>query len=333
MIISRTPLRISLLGGGTDFPSYYREHGGLCLSATIDKYVYVIVKERHDDSIRISYTQTEIVDSLDDLQHDLIREALRMAGVKGGVEIITIADVPGRGSGLASSSAVTVGTLHALAEYGGWGVGHLKGLKFHLQQRAIEIECDILKQTPGHQDQIAVAYGGLNLIEFEENEATVQSVLYDLGFPPGRWQTNLLLFAIPTKGHQRDGRAILSDQDERTNVNIETLAAMKGLVKQTLTSCLEEGDFDKLGELLHEAWQLKRSLSPHIATPIIDEMYAAGREAGALGGKVCGAGGGGYMLFYCPDGTHEVVRTAMTDYGPELEFNFEWEGSVCQRTY
>jgi D-glycero-alpha-D-manno-heptose-7-phosphate kinase len=297
----------------------------------MDKYVYVIVKRRHDSSIRVSYTQTETVNNLDDLQHDLIREAMRLTEVTKGVEIITMADVPGHGSGLGSSSAVTVGVLNALSAYNQRSLHEpYKLYDKSLAESAIKVECDKLKQTPGHQDQYAVACGGLNLIEFSLDEPMIQSVLYHLGHPPGHWQSNLLLFSVPTVA--RDSKLILTDQESRNGDNLRALEAMKQLVWNAIVG-LKDRQFDVLGPLLDSAWILKKSLSPHISTPIIDQMYEAGRQAGATGGKVCGAGGAGYMLFYCPSGSHDTVRAAMASYGPELEFNFEWEGSVCKQLY
>lgn len=332
MFISRTPLRVSLLGGGTDFPSYYHEHGGLCLSTTIDKYVYVIVKRRHDDTIRVSHTQTEIVDNLVDLQHDLIREAMRLTGVTGGVEILTVADVSEHGSGLASSSAVTVGVLNALRAYkrgipGQESWSQVNQHKRVLAEMAIQIECRILGETPGHQDQYAVAHGGFNTIRFGKGAIEIGN----MSGPPGRWQDNLLLFAIPTGG-ERDSQRILSDQERRNVENLQTLEGMKQLARNAIAH-MEDRQFDALGPTLDSAWLLKKSLSPHISSPVIDAMYEAARMAGATGGKVCGAGAGGYMLFYCPDRTHEFVREAMVPYGPELKFNFEWDGSVCKRLF
>jgi len=333
MYLSRTPLRVSLLGGGTDFPSYYNDHGGRCLSASIDKYVYVMVKERHDRTIRVSYTQTENVTSPDELQHDLIREALKLLGVTQGVEIITLADVPGHGSGLASSSAVTVGALHALAHYAGvvqdWQTEPGR-LSFELQRLAAQIEVDILQKTPGRQDQIAVAYGGLNLISFERDEITVRSLLYDFGCPVGRWQDKLKLFAIA--GARRDSQRLLQRQAQRNGANLVALGTLKALAERAM-DCLIRRRFDELGPLLNESWRLKRTLADRITNPVIDEMYEAGLAAGATGGKVCGAGGGGYLLLYCPGETYPAVAEAMRPYGPELPFRFEMEGSVCKQLY
>lgn len=324
MFISRTPLRVSLLGGGTDFPSYYNEHGGLCLSATIDKYVYVIVKARHDDSIRVSYTQTEIVGCLDDLKHDLIREALRVMGVTAGVEVVTMADIPGHGSGLASSSAVTVGALYALGEYAGRFDGAEDSrVRAELARLAIRIEGDVLRKTPGQQDQYSVSWGGMNLIKFERDAVEMREV----SAPLGRWQRGLLLFQAPTS--KRDSSHILNDQEARAGDNIADLTSM-ALLANTAVVCLENREYDELGPLLDSAWNLKRTLSPYITTPRIDEMYEAAKDAGCTGGKLCGAGGGGHMLLYCPGGTADAVRAAMADYGREVTFNFEYEGAVCR---
>lgn len=272
MFISRTPLRISLFGGGTDFPSYYNEYGGLCLSATIDKYVYVIVKKRHDNAIRVSYSQTEFFYQIEYLKHDLIREAMKLMGVHRGVEIVTMADVPGHGSGLASSSAVTVGALHALSCYNG-AIDHLSGssrTKIELARLATKIECDILGKTPGVQDQYSVAWGGLNLFSFKEDDFEIR----EIPWLPRWWMERLLLFQVPEIA-VRDSQMILDDQNKRTSDNLSALHGLKHLAEMG-GEAIRKGEFDDLGPMLDEGWKLKRSLSSSITTPQIDEMYQIG---------------------------------------------------------
>jgi D-glycero-alpha-D-manno-heptose-7-phosphate kinase len=323
MIIARVPLRVSLFGGGTDFPAYYRDHGGLCLAATINKYVYVIVKRRHDAAIRVSYTRTETVSELDDLQHDLIREALRLAGVTSGVEIVTMADIPGHGSGLASSAAVTVGTLAALQpDYPTNG----------LVNQAIKIECDILGHTPGHQDQRPVAEGGLIFMNFTRAphpNGVARLVASPYGPFVSEFNNHFLLFKIPSI--RPTAQTILSEQNKRVSENVQALHDLKAIAEKAISS-IPSGDFSQWGQWLNESWEIKKGLSPGITTPAIDSMYSAAMNAGAAGAKVCGAGGGGYLLLYCPADTPHRVRAALAAFD-ELEFKYEPQGVICKRLF
>ena len=309
MVISRTPLRISFVGGGTDLPSFAREHGGAVVSTTIDKYVYVVVTERFENDLRIAYSRTEIRERLDDVEHELIREALRMAGLPRGIEIVTIADVPSHGTGLGSSSAVTVGALNALFAY----QGILKSAA-ELAAMAAEIEIEVLGKPIGRQDQYATAFGGLQLLRFGP-DPVARSL-----------ERNLMMFYT---GRQRSASELLGAVGttiERDGGAQEDLAHMRDLAIELFQHLGNGSSPDLVGEALHRNWELKRRLHPGIADSEIDRWYEAAREAGAMGGKLLGAGAGGFLLFYaCPD-DQPAVRRALRDLR-ELPFRFEREGS------
>ncbi|MEM3101736.1 MAG: GHMP kinase [Candidatus Nitrosotenuis sp.] len=317
MVISQTPLRISLVGGGTDLRSFYHLEDGMVLSTAIDKYVYVIVKERFDDKIYINYSQKEIVDGVDEIKHELVREAMRKTGVTRGVEITTLADIPSEGSGLGSSSSITVCLLNALYNYAGKQV-----TAEQLARDACEIEIDICKKPIGKQDQYIAAYGGLNQIIFHPNESVTVNRLAINGEDFRRLGSNLLLFFT---NKTRDANLILREQMERTDDKRETLRRMKDDVPR-LKYAIQDAKFDEVGRILHENWLLKKSIVDAISNHDIDEMYQRAIDAGALGGKLCGAGGGGFLLLYVPRDRQDNVRKAMRDYR-ELPFMLEQYGS------
>ena len=317
MIITQTPLRVSLLGGGTDFPGFFRRHGGAVLSAGIDKYVYVIVKERFDELIYINYSQKEIVASVDEIRHDLVREAMRMTEVKHGVEITTLADIPSEGSGLGSSSSITVGLLNALHAYMGNQV-----TAEQLAQEACQIEREILGRPMGVQDQYIAAYGNLRFIEFrKDGSIRVQSVVMTES-QKRKLVSNLLLFYT---GRTRKSAPILKEQEANIDARNEQLVSIRDLAYRA-KSAVENDSIDSLGEMLHENWVLKKQLASGISLTEIDRMYEQAREAGALGGKVSGAGGGGFLLLYCPRHVQDRVREALSDYR-ELPFMLSRYGS------
>lgn len=316
MRISRTPLRVSLFGGGTDYPEFFNEHEATIISTTIDKYIYVIVKNRHDDQVRASYTRTETVPETKYLEHELIREALLMGGIRHGVEVATMADIPSRGSGLASSSAVTVGTLAAVKNI---------DKPSRLAPLAYQIEHDILDRNVGFQDHYGVAYGGLKMLHFSDRGMEYSPL------KKGRHrqlEENLLLF---NTGQQRQSETILKRQRQNITTQIEELKQLTDIVGWALIA-IATGDYDQVGPLLHESWLLKRTLADGIENETIETMYNLACEAGATGGKICGAGGGGYLLVYCPEGTHRAVRDSLSSYD-ELDFHFEWEGVTCKQLY
>jgi D-glycero-alpha-D-manno-heptose-7-phosphate kinase len=316
MIIVQTPLRVSLFGGGTDFPSYFLEHGGCVLSSAIDKYIFVTVKKRFDEKIRIGYTRTEMVDTVDEVQHQLIREALRISGITQGVEITTMGDIPSEGSGLGSSSTVTVGALHALYAYQRQLV-----LAERLAREACEIEIDILGSPIGIQDQYIAAYGGLRFMKFSPS-GEVDSLRIDLDQrTKRRLDENLLLFFT---GITRQANGILGEQKANIKDRLAILGEMKDMA-QTACDGLQAGNIDLVGSLLHESWQLKKRLASQISNGDIDDMYRAARRAGATGGKLTGAGGGGFLLLYCPQERQEAVREALGLQ--ELPFSLGQDGS------
>lgn len=302
MIIVQTPLRISFFGGGTDFPAYFHEEGGCVLSTAIDKFIYVTIKSRFDHLLRVGYTKTEMVDSLDEIQHELIREALRKTGIKAGVEVTTMGDIPSEGSGLGSSSTVTVGALHALYAY----LGELPSAE-QLAREACEIEIDTLGAPIGIQDQYIAAYGGFRFIEFKTSgQVCVERVSLDEN-RQRRLNDNTMLFFT---GMTRKANRILSEQKTNIRDRRTVLGEMKAIA-HTARRELLEGNVDAMGELLHESWLLKKSLASKISNGDIDDMYETARRAGALGGKITGAGGGGFLLLYCPHERQQAVRDAL----------------------
>jgi D-glycero-alpha-D-manno-heptose-7-phosphate kinase len=302
MIIVQTPLRVGLVGGGTDLPAFAEREPGYVLSAAIDKYVYVILKDRFDDLIYVNYSRKEIAATVDQVEHDLVHEAMRRTGVRGGVEVTTLADVPAEGTGLGSSSAILVGLLHAFYAYG----GTLKG-KEELAREACEIEIGVLGRPIGRQDQYACAYGDLHLFGFGAGGVvTVEPVVLS-DAARRRLGSNLMLVY---SGRQRLSRDVLQRQNARAEQNLPALRRLRDMALDA-HAALERGEVDALGELLHQNWLLKRGLADGVSTPEVDAMYEQARAAGALGGKLTGAGGGGFLLLYCPPGQQEAVREAL----------------------
>jgi len=316
MIIVQTPLRVSFLGGGTDFEEFYMNHGGAVLSTAIDKYVFVIVKERFDDMIYANYSKKEIVDNFDKLEHELIRESMRITGVAKGIEITTLADVPANGTGLGSSSSVTVGLLQALYAY----QGELKTAET-LAREACQIEINTLKKPIGKQDQYIVAYGNMRFITF--NNSGVEVEIIELSSEDKRrLNGNLLLFYT---GLATNSSEVLSEQKANINDRLETLSEMREFAFEAKDVILA-GAFDELGKLLDRSWKLKKQLASKISNSKIDEIYEAARKAGAIGGKIAGSGGGGFLLLYCPKERQDEVRKALKGLR-ELPFRFEQDGS------
>ncbi|MGE3802649.1 MAG: GHMP kinase [Candidatus Kapaibacterium sp.] len=320
MLITQTPLRISIAGGGTDLAGYYRQHGGYVVSTAIDKYIYVIVNARYDNKIYVDYSRKEIVGRVDDIQHDLVREAARLTGMTSGFEVAMMADIPSEGSGLGSSSSLTVGLLNAFYHYQGRQVE-----REVLARQACEIEIDILGRPIGVQDQYIAAYGGLRAFTFGANESgdfvDVELLPLD-SHQKRRFGSNLLLFFTDVV---RKSATILDEQKARIVDTVEAHHKIKGLAVDVRTALLGE-EFDEIGEILHKNWELKKSLASGVTTPTIDEMYARARAAGAVGGKISGAGGGGFLLCYCRRGDQESLREALNDYR-EMPFMLEPFGS------
>ena len=316
MIVVETPLRLSFNGGGTDFEDFYRDHGGAVLSAAIDKSVFVIVKRRFDNKIYLNWSKKEIVDKVDEIEHELIREAMKLTGVCQGVEITTLSDVPSEGSGLGSSSSITVALLHALYTY----QGHLVTAE-DLAQQACKIEIDILGKPIGKQDQYIAAYGNMKFITFSKKEIKVENVNIS-PMVKRRLNEHLLLFYT---GNTRDANKILKKQKATIKFNLPILKE-KIMLAYTTKQAIEEESFDEFGKLLDQGWNLKRKLNPDTTNTGIDDMYQQAKGAGALGGKVVGAGGGGFMLLYVPMNKRSAVRASMAHL-EELPFHFAEVGS------
>lgn len=317
MIVVQSPLRISFFGGGTDFPSFYLKEGGCVLSSAIDKRIYVTAKYRFDEKLRIGYTRTELVNNLDEIQHELIREALRMSGIRQGIEISSMGDIPSAGSGLGSSSSVTVGALlalHALSER--------KVTPEQLARDACAIEIEVLGKPIGVQDQYIAAYGGLRFMEFTvDGRVLVEPVRAD---PEtiSALNRNLLLFY---SGVTRKSEMVLTEQQANIGDRMAVLREMRDLAYEA-RSRLEQGELDAFGTMLHHTWTLKRQLASGISNGQIAAIYDRARRAGALGGKVTGAGGGGFILLYCPREKQAEVREALSDLR-ELPFGFDPDGA------
>ncbi len=317
MIISQTPLRISISGGGTDFYDYYSKHEGFVLSTAIDKYVYVIVKQRFDDLIYVNYTKKEIVKSFDELEHELVREAAKLCGMHAGVEITMLADIPSQGSGLGSSSSLTVGLLNAFYNYMGERV-----TAETLAIEASKIEIDILKKPIGKQDQYIASYGGLSTFRFNKDETVTREKIEVSNSLKRRLASNLLLFFTNIT---RKSISVLTEQKEKINSNIAYHHKIKDLAYEAVKA-INNDEINKIGVLLSENWQLKKNLASNITNPDIEKMYNQSIMGGAIGGKIAGAGGGGFLLTYCTRDKQDVLREAMSEYR-EMPFMFEPFGS------
>jgi D-glycero-alpha-D-manno-heptose-7-phosphate kinase len=320
MVISRTPLRMSFAGGGTDMPEFFERHGGgAVVSTAIDKYIRVIVSPRFESDLRIGYSRTEICDRVQDIEHDLVREALRKTGLTQGLDVLTLADVPGGGTGMGSSSAVTVGLLNAFHAYRG-----VHRSAHELAREACEIEVDILGKPIGYQDQYASAVGRFNLIEFEAGGIVRVEPIIARPETFAQLHRGLLLFYL---GGTRSADAVLSGQSNgiRKGTNIDALKRIRGFAYE-MRDLLGEGDVDGVGRLLHEGWELKRTLAHGISNDGIDAAYARAREAGAVGGKLLGAGGSGFLLLYAPPHAQPAVRSALARFR-EVPFRFASAGS------
>lgn len=317
MIISRTPFRVSFVGGGTDLPSFYARYQGAVVSMTIKKYVYITVNKRFDDTLRLSYSKTEIVNALDAVQHPLFRETLRFAETHAGIECTSIADIPS-GTGLGSSSSFTVGLLHALHAF----QGRHKTAE-DLAEEACHLEIDVLGEPIGKQDQYAAAFGGLRRFRFNEDGSVYVDPVICQHETKRVLFEHLLFFYV---GGNRDAREILEEQSKQTVRNIEYLRRLRALVDRFHLVLVRGTGLTELGELLHESWLCKRQLAESVSNSRVDEYYDRARAAGALGGKLLGAGQSGFLLLFCPPSAKAAVREALHDLR-EVEFGFEPEGS------
>jgi D-glycero-alpha-D-manno-heptose-7-phosphate kinase len=320
MIITRTPLRISFAGGGTDLGAFYTRQRGAVLSTAINKYIYITVNRKFDSKVRASYSVTEMVDRASDLKHELIREALKLTGVEGGIEITSISDVPSRGTGLGSSSSYTVGLLNALYAFTGNLVNAEK-----LAVEACRIEIEICGKPIGKQDQYIAAYGGMQFIQFNPDESVFVDPIPCERSLREQLKKNLLMLYT---GVTRSANDVLIEQNrnmEQNGMVMEGLLKMRNLADQ-LRDCLCSGKLDGFGETLHAGWMLKKGLATGISNPQIDAWYKVARCCGAIGGKLLGAGGGGFLLLYAHPDRHAGICEALPELRP-LQFQFEPQGS------
>jgi D-glycero-alpha-D-manno-heptose-7-phosphate kinase len=317
LIIVQTPLRISFFGGGTDFREFFMQEGGCVLGSAIDKYIFVTIKQRFDSKLRIGYTQTEMVDEIDQIHHELIRESLRTTRIDRGVEITTMGDIPSEGSGLGSSSTVTVGALHAMYAY----LGEIVPAE-RLAREACEIEIEILNRPIGVQDQYIAAYGGLRFFEFLSNGQVTSEKIKLSSDAQRALNNNFMLFYT---GISRNSSSILKEQVGNLKDRLNELRQIKQMAYEARCA-IETENFDALGVLLHKSWELKKRLAGTITNGRINDMYEAARSAGAIGGKIAGAGGGGFLLLYVPWECQNKVRTKLNDL-QELPFRLEDDGT------
>lgn len=322
MIVSKTPLRASFFGGGTDFHNYFRnsKYGyGSVISTGINMYVYIIVNKRFDNKIRLVYSGNELVDSVDEIKHNIIREALKITGITSGIEILYLADLPmtNLGVGLASSSALAVGVLNALHAYKGELVS-----KEQLAKEAIDIEINRLHQQIGIQDQYAVSYGGFNRYIFKSDDSVVIKPVELKNTAKKKLLNNLMLFYT---GKPRDSKKIFEEQKETTKNHSEILDELV-VITDKVMDYLKEEKFDEIGKILDKTWQIKKQFASGVTNPEIDKMYNLAMGSGAYGGKILGAGGGGFLLLYVPKKNQQKVREALVDYS-QVKLDFDKEGS------
>jgi len=317
MIISKTPVRISFAGGGTDLKEFYSKKAGSVTSTAINKYVYVTVNKKFDNDIRVSYSKTEIVSNVNDIQHELVREALKLTGITKGVEITSIADIPSHGTGLGSSSSFIVGLLNALYAY----KGEMKSAKF-LAEQACQIEIDILGSPIGKQDQYIAAFGGLQHIRFNPDESVFIDPVICSPSVKKHLQDSLLLFYT---GTTRPSSSVLNEQRANTSSKMDTLEKMQSQSEQIKTAIVS-GNLEAFGKLLNEGWLLKKQMASNISNSDIDAYYETAMKAGATGGKILGAGGGGFLLFFCQREKQDAVRSALSNL-QETYLAFEPQGS------
>ncbi len=320
MIISRTPLRISFVGGGSDIAGYYRHSPGAVVSTAVNKYIYIMVEKQFDGRIIVQYSKIEIVKRVVDIENNLVREAMKMTGIKGGIHVTSISDVPAEGTGMGSSSAYVVGLLNALYAYQGKYVSAQQ-----LARQACKIEIDILQKPIGKQDQYIAAYGGFQFIQFNpDGSVGVDSVISSEKTKQKLQERLLLLYT----GITRSSDVILAKQ----KANICRDAGKRNMMGRIVTlaeemrECLHRNQLNDFGELLDENWEIKRTMAEGISSPQIDEWYAIAKRKGALGGKLLGAGGGGFLLLYAPKSHHRQIVEAL----PKLQrvnVGFEPQGS------
>lgn len=310
MIITRTPLRLSFAGGGSDLEAFYRDEPGAVVSTAINKYIYITVNKKFDEKIRASYAVTEIVDTVGDLKHELIRESLRLLGIDGGMEITSISDIPSQGTGLGSSSAYTVGVLHALHAHLGRQVGAER-----LAREASHVEIERCGKPIGKQDQYIVAYGGLQYIQFNPDGSVVVDPVI---CPPQTKQALQRSLLLLYTGVTRSADTILTEQAENIRTQDRVRRSLRAIVElaRELRDALAAGDLEAFAGILHQGWQEKKRMAAGITNVQIDEWYDRARRHGAMGGKITGAGGGGFLLLYAPPERHQSIIDALPGLRP-----------------
>ena len=324
MLTTKTPLRISFVGGGSDLPSFYEKSVGAVISTTINKYVYLTVNKKFDKNIRVSYSKTEICDDIHKIQHPIVRECLKKCSIDNSIEISSMADIPSSGTGLGSSSAFTVGLLNALYAY----LGVFKNNHF-LAETACDIEINKCKEPIGKQDQYGVSIGGLKTIKFLENGEVIVNRCAISQKRKTDFEKKLLMLYT---GRSRSASGILKDQTKNINSSKEKKQTMQEMVNLVYDFSYElmEGDIDNLGPILHENWLRKKSIASNISSGWIDEAYEIALNMGATGGKILGAGNGGFFLFFCNPEHHALILKSL----PGMEkFNFSFDDTGSQIVY
>ncbi len=320
MIISRTPLRISFVGGGSDIASYYKHGTGAVVSTAINKYIYIMVEKQFDGRIIVQYSKTEIVKHVADIQNNLVREAMKMTGIDGGIHMTSISDVPAEGTGLGSSSAYVVGLLNAFYAYQGKYVSAQR-----LASQASKIEIEILKKPIGKQDQYIAAYGGLQYIQFYPDDTVSIDPIICLPVTKKKLEERLLLLYTRLT---RSTDQILARQSKNMEIEINKRNTMSSMVQlaRLMREGLRHNVIRTFGSSLDKNWNLKKTMTDTITTKQIDQWYTRAKKYGALGGKILGAGGGGFMLLYAEPQLHDKIKKAFRELIP-LDFKFEPQGS------
>jgi D-glycero-alpha-D-manno-heptose-7-phosphate kinase len=320
MIVVKTPLRMSFVGGGSDLPAFYRRFGGAVVSTAIDKFIYLTVNRKFDAKIRVCYSRVEEPASVAKIKHPLVREAMQKLGITGGIEIMSMADIPAKGTGLGSSSSFTVGLLQALYAYQGQFASAGR-----LGQEACEIEIERCGEPIGKQDQYAAAFGGFNFIQFHPDDSVSVDPIICRRETLKELQAGTLTFYT---GLTRSASAILKHQQKALDTEKAKQKMLQRMVKlaHEMRSELQRNNAPVFGEMLHENWELKRQLAAGVSTTQIDDWYTRARKAGAIGGKLLGAGSGGFMMFYAPQERHEAITRALKELRP-VQFGFEPQGS------
>jgi D-glycero-alpha-D-manno-heptose-7-phosphate kinase len=321
MIVTKTPFRISFFGGGSDLPSYYNQSQGMVVSATIDKYLYISLNKKFDDSIRVSYSVTENVNNVDDLKHDIVKHTLKYFDISKGLELASISDLPSNGTGMGASSAFAVGLIKALENYKHSKEILSKGL---LAELACSIEIKLCQKPIGKQDQYACAYGGFNVHKFTTDGVRTQTLSLDKDVIE-YLETNLLLL-YTSKGRSADD--ILKNQNRRMTDNDKSFQNMKSMVDlaHQFENDLKNKDLRYFGEMLDYSWQLKKEVSNDISNLELDEIYEVAKSCGAKGGKILGAGGGGFMLLFADPSSQTKIKEKLSIFKP-FNFNFEYNGA------